>query len=160
MLVDLLRDEDGAVGTEGESEGVGGAGVQGYDFAGLVHPDGGVEGVLAEIADDDAGDAGVEAVDDVAEKVVGHGAVRGGLLDLKSDGVGLEETDPDGKDDLTGEIVEDDDGHLGGRVHHEAANAYFYFGFGGRVFFGFGFEAGEVHCASVTPLAEDCNACV
>ena len=145
MLVDLLGDEDGAVGAEGEGDGVGGAGVDGYDFAVLVHPDGGVEGVFAEVAYDYASDAGVEAVDDIAQEVVGHGADRGGLLDFQRDGVGFEEAYPDGENDFAGEVVEDHDGHLGLGVHHEAANANFYFWFGGRVFVGFGFEAGEVH---------------
>jgi hypothetical protein len=145
VLVDLLGDEDGAVGAEGQGDGVGGAGVEGYYFAGLVHPDGGVEGVLAEIADDYACDARVEAVDDVAEKIVSHGTDGCCLLDFEGDGVGLEEAYPDGENDFAGEIVEHDDGHLGGGVHHEAADANFYFGLGGWVFFGFGFEAGEVH---------------
>src|SRR5665213_1222180 len=62
VLVDGVRDKDGAVGTEGESDGVGGAGVEGDGFAGVIHPDGGVEGVLAKSSDDDAGDERVEAV--------------------------------------------------------------------------------------------------
>jgi hypothetical protein len=134
----------------GKSDGVGGAGVEGDDFAGVVHPDGGVEGVLAESSDDDAGDAGVEAVDGRAQEVVGHGARGGGLLDFEGDGVGLVETDPDGEDDFAGEIVEDHDGHLGGGVHHEATNAHFYFGFKGGFYFVLGFEAGEMHGVSVT----------
>jgi len=104
-----------------------------------------VEGVFAEVADDDAGDARVEAVDYVAKEVVGHGTDRGGLLDFEGDGVGFEEAYPDGEDDFAGEVVEDHDGHLGGGVHHKAADADFYFWFGGREFVGFGFEAGEVH---------------
>jgi len=110
-----------------------------------------VESVLAEVADYYAGDASVEAVDDVAEQVVGHGTDRRGLLDFERDGVCFEEADPDGENDFAGEVVEDHDGHLGGGIHHEAADANFYFRFGGREFFGFGFEAGEMHGGSVTP---------
>ncbi len=145
MFVDLLRNEDGAIRAQGQSDSVGGSRVEGDDLAVLVHPDGGVECVFAEVADDYAGDAGVEAVDDVAEQVVGHGADRRGLLDFEGDGVGFEEAYPDGEDYFAGEVVEDDDRHLGGGVHHEAANTNFYFWFGGREFVGFRFEAGEVH---------------
>ncbi len=155
MLVDGVRDEDGAVGAEGEGDGVGGAGVESDDFAGVVHPDGGVEGVLAESSDDDAGDAGVEAVDGTAQQVVGHRARRGCLLDLERDGVGFEETDPDGKNDFAGEVVEDDDWDLGGGIHHEAANAYFDFGLGCGQVFGLGLEAGKMHGGSVTPKGRD-----
>ena len=135
MVEDLLRDEDGAVGTEGESDGVGGAGVERDDLAGVVHPDGGVEGVFAERAYDDAGNARVEAGDGRAQEVVGHGAGGGGFFDFEGDGVGFKETDPDGEDDFSGEVVEDDDGHLGGGIHHEAADAYFDFGLDGLVRF-------------------------
>ena len=144
MFVDLLGDEDGAVGAEGQGDGVGGAGVEGYYLAVLVDPDGGVEGVFAEVAYDYAGDARVEAVDDVAEKVVGHGARGGGLLDFERDGVGFEEAYPYGENDFAGEVVEDHDGILvWGSIIRPRTN--FYFWLGGRVFVGFGFEAGEVH---------------
>ena len=147
VFENLLRDEDGAVRTKSKSDGVGGAGVEGDDFPALIHPDGGVKGVFAEVADDDAGDAGVEAVDDVAEEVVGHRADRGGLLDFERDGVGFEETDPDGENDFAGEIVEDDDGLAGGGVHHEAPDAHLDFLLGGELLRGLGFEAGQVHGA-------------
>ena len=150
MLVDLLRDEDGAVGAQRQGDGVGGAGVERYDFAGLVHPDGGVEGVLSEIADNDPGDARVEAVDDAAQKIVGHRPWGGSLLNLEGNGVGLEETNPDRENDLAGEVVEDHNGHLGGRVHHEAADADFDLGLWGCLFFGVGLESGEMHGGSVT----------
>jgi len=113
VVEELLADEDGAVAAEGQSDGVRGAGVEGDDFPALVHPDGGVEGVFAEGSDDHAGYAGVEAVDDVAKEVVRHWARSCGFLDLERDGVGFEEADPDGKDDLASEVVEDHDGHLG-----------------------------------------------
>jgi hypothetical protein len=150
VLVDGVGDEDGAVGAQGKGDGVGGAGVEGYYFAGVVHPDGGVEGVLAEGADDDAGDAGVEAIDRGAKEVVGHGAGCGGLFDFEGDGIGFEEAYPDGEDDFAGEVVEDDDGHFGGGVHHEAADAHFDFWFGGEEWIGLGLEAGKVHGGSVT----------
>jgi len=145
VLVDLLGDEDGAVGTEGQGNGVGGAGVEGDHFAGLVHPDGRVEGILAEVSNDDAGDAGAEAVDDITEQVMGHGANSRGLFDFQGDGVGFKEPYPDGENDFACEIIEDDDGHLGGGIHHEATDTNFHFWFGGRMFVGFGFEAGEMH---------------
>jgi len=149
VLEELLADEDGAVGAQCQGDGVGGAGVEGDDFAALVHPDGGVEGVFAEGSDDDSCDAGVEAVDDVAEEIVRHWSRRGGFFDFKSYRVGFEEADPDGEHDFAGEVVEDDDGHLGGGVHHEAADAYFDVGL--RRFFGLGLglEAGQMHEGSL-----------
>ncbi len=66
----------------------------------------------------------------IAQEVVGHGARGGGLFDLERDGVGFEEADPDGEDEFAGEVVEDDDGHVGGGVHHEAADGDFDLGLG------------------------------
>jgi len=145
MVKELLGDEDGAVAAEGQRDGIGGACVESDDFPALVHPDGGVEGVFAERADDYAGDAGVQAVDHVAQEIVRHRAGCGGLFDLEGDGVGFKEADPDGEDDFAGEIVEDNDGHLGGGVHHEAADAYFNVRLGGFQCLGLGLEAGQVH---------------
>src|SRR6185312_2958562 len=58
----LAADEDRAIGTQREGDGVRWPCVDGDGFALLVEPDGGVEGVLQQRTNDDAGDARVEAV--------------------------------------------------------------------------------------------------
>ena len=127
VFEDVAVDVDGAVPAQGQRDGVGGAGVEGYGFAGVVHPDDGVEGVVAELGDDDFGDLRVEAAGEILQQVVGHGARRGGLFELEGDGVGFEDADPDGEDEVAGDVLEDDDGHVGDGVHHEAANLHLDF---------------------------------
>ena len=112
MFEELLADEDGAVTAEGQCDGIRGTRVEGDDFPALIHPDRGVEGVFAESAYDHAGDASVEAVDDVAEEVVRHRPWGCGFLDLQRDGIGFKKAYPDRENDFTGEIVEYHDGHL------------------------------------------------
>ncbi len=156
MLEDLVRDEDGAVGAQREGDGVGWAGIEGDDFPALVHPDGGVEGIFAEVADNNPCDSCVKALNGRAQKVVRHGARRCRLFDFESDGICLKEAHPDGEDDLTGEVVEYDDGLAGGGVHHQAADAYFNLRLKG-LRFGFGLESGQVHAVSVPLLGNDRN---
>ncbi len=127
VLEDLAVDVDGAVPAQGQGDGVGGAGVEGHGLAGVVHPDDGVEGVVAELGDDDLVDLRVEAAGDVLQEVVGHGARGGGLFELEGDGVGLEDADPDGQDEVAGDVLEDDDGHVGDGVHHQTANLHLDF---------------------------------
>ncbi len=152
MLKDLVRDEDWAVRTQSERDSVRGASVKGDDFPALIHPDGRVEGVFAEVADDDAGDAAIEALNRRAQKIMRHGTRRRSFFDFERDGVGFEEAHPDGEDDFACEIVQDDDGLAGGGVHHEAPDADLDLGLGG-LGVGFGLESGQVHGASV-PLKE------
>ena len=127
VLEDFAVDVDGAVPAEGQGDGVGGAGVEGHGFAGVVEPDDGVEGVVAELGDNDFVNLRVEASGHVLQEVVGHGARRGRLFELKGDGVGLEDTHPDGEDEVTGDVFEDDDGHVGDGIHHQAANLHLDF---------------------------------
>jgi len=112
VFQELLANKDRAVTAQRQGDGVRRTGVQGDDFPALVHPDSGVEGVFAQRTDNHTSDASVEAVDDVAEKIVRHWARSRGFLDLERDGVGFKETNPDGKDDFAGKVVEDHDGHL------------------------------------------------
>jgi hypothetical protein len=144
VFEDLLGDEDGAVRTERESDGVGGARIEGDDFPALIHPYGGMECVFAKVTNDDSRDSRVEAVDNGPQKVVRHGARCGGFFDFESDGVGLKEAHPDRKNHFAGEVVEDDDGLTSGGIHHEAADANFDLRLG-SLGVGFGFEAGQVH---------------
>jgi hypothetical protein len=63
----FLRDEDRAVRAQRKRYGVGRARVERDDFPALVHPDGGVKGVLAQRADDDASNACVQSGDGGAQ---------------------------------------------------------------------------------------------
>jgi len=58
---------------------------------------------------------------------VGHGPRRGDVLDGQGDGVRLEDTDPDGQDLLVARVLQDDDRHLGDRVHDETLDLHFDF---------------------------------
>jgi hypothetical protein len=121
---DVAVDVDRAVPAKGQGDGVGGAGVEGDGFACLLHPDDRVEGVAFEFGDDDLLDDGVEASRDIAQEVVRHGAWRGCLVELERDGIGFEDADPDGEDHLAADVLEDDDGHVGDGVHHQAADLH------------------------------------
>ncbi len=54
--------------------------------------------------------------------VMGRGSRH--LLDLNGDGVGLEDAYPDGHHRVGSNILQHHDGHVGGRVHHQAANPH------------------------------------
>ncbi len=69
----------------------------------------------------------LRAAGEILEEVVGHGAGGGCLLELEGDGVGFEDADPDGEDLIAGDVFEDDDGHVGNGVHHEAADLHLDF---------------------------------
>jgi len=120
-------DIDGAVPAQGQSDGVGGTGVEGNGLAVVVHPDNGIEGVVAELGDNDLADLGIEAAGEVLQEVVGHGAGCGCLFELEGDGIGLEYADPDGEHEIAAYVFEDDNRHVGDGVHHEAANLHLDF---------------------------------
>src|SRR5262249_12112291 len=97
VLEDALVHEDGAIGAEGEGQGVAGTGVDGHALAVALHPDERVKGVFAEVVDDDLLHLDVEAKQDVAQKVMRHRAGRLNFFDFEGDGVGFINAHPDGK---------------------------------------------------------------
>jgi hypothetical protein len=127
VFEDFAVDVDGTVPAQGQGDGVGGAGVEGDGLALVVHPDDGVEGVVAELGDDDLADLGIEAAGEILQQVVSHGPGCGCFFELEGDGVGLEYANPDGEDEVAADVLEDDDGHVGDGVHHEAANLHLDF---------------------------------
>ncbi len=75
----------------------------------------------------------VEAAGEILQEIVSHGAGGSGLFELEGDGVCLEYANPDGKDEVAADVLEDDDGHVGDGVHHETANLHLdFFGSLGR----------------------------
>src|SRR5690606_13969060 len=68
--------------------------------------------------------AGVERVDETPDEIVGHGAGGAAVLELHRDSVGLEHADPDGERPGGLLVAQDDDRHVGDRVHHESADVH------------------------------------
>ena len=85
------------------------------------------ERVVAQFGDYDFADLRFQADQDVLDEVVRHGPRGGDFLDLQRDGVGLVDADPDGQNGVAADVLENHDGHVGDRVHHEPANFHFYF---------------------------------
>jgi hypothetical protein len=92
---DVLVGEDRRLRAHREGERVGGPRVD-LDLA-AVHLEGdrGVEGVLAQLGDGDAGARDLELRQHLVHEIVGHRARRVGALELHEDRGGLGVTDPD-----------------------------------------------------------------
>ena len=52
-------------------------------------------------------------------EIMSHRARRIDFLDLQRDGIGLENTDPDGKQGIAGRVLKNHDGRIGQGVHHQ-----------------------------------------
>ena len=118
-----LRGEDGGIGADGEGDGVGRPRVHVYLLAAGVEPQYGVERVVAEFGDEHAVDACLELVDDVGQKVVGHGAGKIGVLQLHEDGGSLRVADPYGQEQVAAVHLEKDDRLLAGRIETDAVDS-------------------------------------
>src|SRR6185437_15356551 len=69
----------------------------------------------------------IKADENVLDQVVRHRPRCGDLFDFERDGVSFVNPNPDGQHYVTGDVLQDDDGHVGDRVHHQSTNFHFYF---------------------------------
>src|SRR5262249_12357613 len=61
------------------------------------------------------------------DQVVRHGTLCGYLFNLEGDGVRLVDSHPDRENTVAAHILQDHDGHIRDRIHHQAANFHFEF---------------------------------
>jgi hypothetical protein len=69
----------------------------------------------------------LQAVQERADQVMRHGPGSGDFFDLEGDGVRFVDSHPDGQNALSVDVLENHDGHVRNRVHHESANFHFDF---------------------------------
>ena len=69
----------------------------------------------------------VQAGEDILDEIVGHGPRRRHFLDFQRDGIRLVDAYPDGQHRVTANVLQNHDGHVGNRVHHEPANFHLHF---------------------------------
>jgi len=107
-----LVDEDRHVDAHGKRQGVGRTGVD-FELPPIeAHDDPGVEHIVPELSDLDLQDFGAKRLDDVAQQVVGERAGDFHLLKTDGDSLGLEGADPDRKEALRIDLLEDDNAVL------------------------------------------------
>ena len=63
----------------------------------------------------------------ILEKIMGHGAWSVDPFDLKRDGVGLKDADPDGEQDCALQVLQNHDWRVRRRIHHETFDLEFLF---------------------------------
>src|SRR3984885_1113314 len=114
-------DENRAVETQGQRQGVARPGVHADQLAFPLQPDQGVKGILFQLVDHPFANAGIEPQQQALDEVVSHGPRRRNLFDLQGDGVRLVDPDPDRKDGIAIDVLQNDDGHIRNWVHHQAA---------------------------------------
>src|SRR5271166_4502491 len=124
---DGLFDVDGAIQAQGQSQRVAGPGIHGDQIAIFVEPDHGVEGVVFQFAYDNFTNASAQAVQQDLDQVMSHRPGSRYFFDLQSDGIGLVDPNPDGQDGIPAEILQNHNGHVRDRIHHQAADFHFYF---------------------------------
>ena len=120
LLDDVLGGEDRGPGAHRQGERVRGAGVDLELAAVDGQRDRGVEGVLAQLGDRDAGAGGVELAQHVGEEVVRHRARGAGALQLHQDGRRFGMTDPDGQELVRVDGLEQHDRLLADHVERDA----------------------------------------
>src|ERR1700721_1279383 len=115
-------DVDGTVVSKSQSNGVRGARINHDLFTLLLKPESGVEGVISKIIDDYVIELRIQVLNNVAKQIMGHGAGCDRLVNLIEDGIELKDADPYRHDGIRGDVFEDDNRHVGSRVHHKAAD--------------------------------------
>ena len=119
---DLLGGEDRGARADGQRERIGGTRVDLHLAAAHLEGDGGVEGVLAQLGDRDAGAGDLELGQHVVDQVVRHRPRGVGPLELHQDGRGLRVADPDRKELVPLARLEQDDRLLADHVEADAVD--------------------------------------
>ena len=70
-----------------------------------------MEGGLVQSPYNHASDLGIQAVDHIAQQVMGHGPGHGGSFNFELDRVGFKQPYPDGEHHFAGQVVEHHDRH-------------------------------------------------
>src|SRR5579885_1727589 len=126
-LQHVVLDENRAVQPQGQGQRVARPCVDGQRLPFPFHPDQGVEGIVAKVVDDYFLHPHLQPQQNVFQQIVRHRARCLHFLDFQGNRVGLVDPHPDGQQRLPFQVAQNDDRHVGDRVHHEAPNFHFDF---------------------------------
>ncbi len=97
VVDDLFSDIDGRVGPQGQGDGIAGATVNGNVIPVHSKVNNSIEGISLQVGNHDLVHVGIELQQNILDQVMGQGSRGIDSLNLQGNGIGLEDSYPDGQ---------------------------------------------------------------